>query len=84
MQDEYNLERGQAMERPFRGANGNQWCGEYPVCDKDGYFIENDGSRSRVIHQYDRYGTPLYEWMVKNPYFKDVAPFMQDAEVARK
>lgn len=71
----YNYEKRQAMAQPFQGATGKRWCGKYEVCDDEGYFIEDDGSRSRVIHQYDRYEQPFERrWMDLNGYFEDPMP----------
>lgn len=33
------------------------WLGlQYGLTDADGYFVNNDGSRSFIIHQFDRFG----------------------------
>jgi hypothetical protein len=39
---------------------------DYRLTDEDGYFINVDGTRSRVIHQFDRFGSPIFAWMRKN------------------
>jgi len=42
---------------PFEGANEIRWIGEhFNLVDDEGYFTQIDGSRSRVIHQFDRFG----------------------------
>lgn len=74
MNERFGLEQREAIERGYRGSHGNKWCGDNPVCDEDGFFLENDGTRSRVIHQFDRYGLPFIRWMESNPYFKDPMP----------
>ncbi|GKY97194.1 hypothetical protein MPSEU_000677800 [Mayamaea pseudoterrestris] len=74
MSETRNLTRGEALAQPFRGARGDKWCGHLNVCDQDGFFLESDGTRSRVIHQFDRYDRPFLEWMGHNPYFKDPYP----------
>lgn len=57
-------------------ANKGTWIGDvesldYALTDDKGYFINHDGKRSRVIHQYDRFGKPLNIWLAKN-IFNDV------------
>ena len=47
------------------------WIGDvdfldYALTDDKGYFINSDGKRSRVIHQYDRFGAPLQVWLEKH------------------
>ena len=44
---------------------------DYALTDKEGYFINADGKRSRVIHQYDRFGPSLNNWLGNN-LFKDL------------
>jgi hypothetical protein len=69
------LESGDAMWKPFAGASGNNWIGpEYNLTNEDGLFTEFDGSVSRAIHQYDRFGRPYLnlwlnkqDWLVKDP-----------------
>jgi hypothetical protein len=36
---------------------------EYDLTDGEGYFIDYNGERSRVVHQYDRFGTHAQEWV---------------------
>jgi len=76
MKDVYGLEQGPGMWKPFRGAHGMRWMGqEFDVCDDQGYFTELDGSISRVIHQWDRFGRPFVDlWLNHNDYFKDPVP----------
>jgi hypothetical protein len=55
---------------PYDGANETlgRWLGlHYGLTDGQGYFTELDGSRSRVVHQYDRFSWPVYRWMKNNP-----------------
>ena len=55
------------------------YTGEFPnwlmfhldMTDEQGYFIEYDGSRSRVIHQWDRFGLHLQHWLDKPGYIYD-------------
>jgi len=81
MMDRYNIEQGAAMWKPFDGSNinegGSRWIGEqFNMADDEGYFTEFDGSRSRVIHQWDRFGRPFVDlWMNKHgEIFKDPIP----------
>jgi hypothetical protein len=73
-------EKGRAMWQPFPGATSTNWVGDAynlteNLTDAQGFFLENDGSRSRVIHQWDRFGRPLVNlWMDRNPYFRDDVP----------
>ena len=60
-------------EGRFPDANGSQWIGkQYNIVDEEGYFTQFDGSRSRVVHQYDR----LSQWVwgnipQKHDWFRD-------------
>jgi len=36
----------------------------FDLTDEDGYFIDNSGERSRIVHQYDRFGTHVEEWLL--------------------
>lgn len=71
------MERGDAMWKAFPGATSTNWVGSAynltdNLTDAEGFFLEKDGSRSRVIHQWDRFGRPLVNlWMDANPYFRD-------------
>jgi hypothetical protein len=43
------------------------WLGlQFDLVDEDGYFTNYDGSRSRVIHQYDRFKSQLKNWLRKS------------------
>jgi len=56
------------QKNEYQGADedNGQWIGiHYDVTDKEGYFTNSDGTRSRVVHQYDRYGDPLDRWLDK-------------------
>jgi hypothetical protein len=67
---------GKQPGNPYPGVDGkNRWIGkDYNICDDEGFFIEYDGRRSRVIHQYDRYGLPFLSWLNSQEFFKDAAP----------
>ena len=43
----------------------------YDLIDNDGYFIEYDGSRSRIVHQADGFGSYWSIWMNKGVAWKD-------------
>lgn len=43
------------------------WLGlHYGLTDTDGYFVQFDGSRSYVVHQYDRFGAAIKQWLRAN------------------
>ena len=44
---------------------------DYSLTDDEGYFIDADGKRSRVIHQYDRLGPPLGLWLERNGFYDE-------------
>ena len=71
----YNLTQGVAADRPYFGASDKSWIGQkFKVTDTEGFFTEFDGSRSRVIHQYDRFGSPLGRWLKKQAFYVDEVP----------
>lgn len=35
----------------------------YDLTDEKGYFIDYNGERSRVVHQYDRFGVHAEDWV---------------------
>jgi hypothetical protein len=76
MMKRYNISHGDAMWKPFRGASGKRWIGEeFNMADDEGSFTEADGSKSRVIHQFDRFGRPYVDlWFRKQDLFKDPFP----------
>ena len=65
----------QAKEIPFVtdtiNSSTTSWIGsEYQITNTQGYFVENDGiTISRVIHQYDRFGPNLVNWLYKQHTF---------------
>lgn len=61
---------------PFDGAGGQRWIGvEFNMTDDEGFFTEFDGSRSRVIHQWDRFGRPFVNlWLPNQDFVKDSVP----------
>lgn len=56
--------------QPFPGANNRTWIGlEYNLTDEYGFFTQYDGTRSRVVHQSDRFGIYFWDlWMAKQPW----------------
>ena len=51
------------MSDPERG----QWLPVgYDITDMEGYFIDFNGERSRVVHQYDRFGNHVQKWLNQN------------------
>ena len=68
-------EEGRRNSSAYDDVKGEGWIGDvdfldYPLTDDEGYFINVDGKRSRVIHQYDRFGPPLATWLDKNVFNK--------------
>ena len=62
-----------AMWMPFRGSTveegGNRWIGgeHGHLIDDNGFFVQHDGrTKSRVVHQFDRFGRPYVNlWLEK-------------------
>jgi hypothetical protein len=53
----------------YPGANEQTWIGpEFNLTNANGWFIEFDGSISRVVHQWDRFGTPYSRWLLNQPW----------------
>jgi len=51
--------------------------GRHGLIDDDGYFVQADAkrSRSRVVHQWDRYGEPFKRyWLDKQRFVQDSVP----------
>ena len=75
LEDERGMTENQAAWQDYPGANDRTWIGvEFNVTDGDGYFTQYDGSRSRVIHQFDRYGNTMGKWLGKQDFVKDPMP----------
>ena len=65
------------MTKPFENLIGDRWLPEeYGLVDEQGFFVEPDGTRSRVIHQFDRFGLHYWTWLRRQPWIQD-----GDAEV---
>ncbi len=62
--DPYDLSK---EEEEDGGGNRKNWLGlHYGMTDADGYFTQFDGSRSYVVHQWDRFGHHFSDWMRHN------------------
>jgi hypothetical protein len=58
----------------YPGATRLSWIGtEYGVTNEQGLFIELDGSISRVVHQWDRFGSPYSRWLHQQEWIRDSA-----------
>ena len=56
----------EAEEAPFDGSDmdSGRWLGlHYDLTDSDGFFTNFDGTKSCVVHQYDRFGSQFEAWM---------------------
>ena len=61
-----------ARSKPFWGTEKSNvtWMGpEFELVDKEGFFLNYDGTRSRVVHQYDRFREKIHPWLKKNGLF---------------
>jgi hypothetical protein len=58
----------------YPGATPMSWIGtEYGVTNEQGLLTELDGSISRVVHQWDRFGTPYSRWLHQQDWITDNA-----------
>jgi len=74
LEKDEGLNQAEADKRSYPGANSKTWIGtEINVTDAEGFFTQYDGTRSRVIHQFDRYGSRLGQWMHKQDFLHDTA-----------
>jgi len=66
----HNYTKDMAYKIPFSATSTDQsksWLGiEYDLVDEEGYFLNYDGSRSRVVHQYDRFRSQIKPWLKVN------------------
>lgn len=70
--DYYQQRKKDPTKTRFLGADNKTWIGtSFDLTDEHGYFIDLDGKRSRVVHQYDRFGLQLENWVNKNLIYKD-------------
>ena len=50
-----------------REDDNTNWLGmHYGLTDDEGYLLNYDGTRSYIIHQYDRFGLQYEHWIQKN------------------
>jgi hypothetical protein len=71
---EKNMTRDEAFNTPLAGGESDRtWISSeiYGMTDEDGFFTNFDGSRSRVVHQWDRAGYGFQKWMVRQDFLKD-------------
>ena len=64
---ELNMTQRDASIKPYTSyadeANG-YWLGlEHDLTDENGFFIDFNGERSFIVHQYDRFGRPMDQWL---------------------
>ncbi len=51
---EKGLDESKANEKPYFGASEKRWIGNgFGLIDDEGFFVDLDGSRSRVVHQFE-------------------------------
>jgi hypothetical protein len=75
MKEKHGLEHGDADRKPLEGSSEQRWLpARYGLTDSEGYFTEYDGTRSRVVHQWDRFGGTLGRWMRQRDEFADPMP----------
>ena len=57
------IDRDAANKMPYHGADGgNNWIGAaFDLTDDEGFLVDFEGTRSRVVHQFDRLGLPFLE-----------------------
>jgi len=51
------------IDDPEQRSKGRWLSLSYDLTDDQGYFIDFDGQRSFIVHQYDRFGMPLEDWL---------------------
>jgi len=57
-----------AKHIPYIGTNqqSENWLPRpFDLTDDQGYFIDSNGERSRVVHQYDRFGKHVHDWVAR-------------------
>jgi hypothetical protein len=60
-----NYTKDMAYKIPL--STGDTWLGpEYDLVDDKGFFLNYDGTRSRVVHQYDRFRSQIKPWLKAN------------------
>ena len=65
LREDRGLEQQEATRTPYDGAvKSMTWLGtNFDLTDEEGYFINMDGTRSRMVHQYDRFGPNFLSWL---------------------
>lgn len=76
--EEVGLSQPEASLKPYTSEAEEKeglWLGlENDLTDSQGFFIDFNGERSFIIHQFDRFGRPLEKWLdrrsglVQDPY----------------
>ena len=65
--EELGMERGPASKKAWTSeaeTKKGQWLSpEYDLTDEQGFFVDFNGERSFVVHQYDRFGQPVDQWL---------------------
>lgn len=59
-------DQGYANSQPYQTATDKTWI-QSELVDDYGFFTNMDGTRSRVVHQYDRFRPPLERWLSQSP-----------------
>lgn len=63
-----------AGSKPYEGSDGKRWIGgvHSNLIDDEGFLLEADGRKSRVVHQWDRFGVPFTSnWLNKQDFVND-------------
>jgi hypothetical protein len=73
VKNEEKKSHDEAYETPLPGKNNRTWISPeiYSLTDEDGYFMNFDGSRSRVVYQWDAAGQPLWTWMQNQEFLEE-------------
>jgi hypothetical protein len=75
LQNVHHLSLSDAAQHPYEGASETTWISAaFNLTNEKGQFIEYDGSVSRVVHQFDRFGLPYLTWLDQQDFVKDDIP----------
>jgi hypothetical protein len=72
-----NIDVEEADQLPYttQEEHDGKWLGEeYDLTDEQGYFLDFNGQRSFAIHQYDRFGWHVSDWLRQHGPIKEVHP----------
>ncbi|CAB9496785.1 expressed unknown protein [Seminavis robusta] len=73
--EELNMTQRDASRKAYTSGEDEAkgtWLGlEHDLTDKHGFFIDFDGQRSFIIHQYDRFGWPMDQWLDRKSGLRD-------------